>query len=126
MRQLRYNEAILTKSSLLYESSNKFATKFKFIFPHHEAIMTYWSLKNTFFTFCKCESAIFKLLIYLNKTYLMSYIKHLNNKFKEWISRIKITFIFHFSQNSRCSSQIKRHGCFSNIEIYCCFYFISP
>ena len=41
MRQLRYNEAILTKSSLLYEGSNKFATKFKFIFPHHEAIMTY-------------------------------------------------------------------------------------
>ena len=49
-------QAILTKFSLLCESSNKFAPKWKALASNNEAIMTYWTLKNTFFTFHKPNS----------------------------------------------------------------------
>ena len=59
---LRRRKAILIKSSLLCKCSNKFAPKYKFFASNNEAILTYRPLKNTFFTFYKRYSAIFKFL----------------------------------------------------------------
>ena len=74
-------EPILIKSSLLSESSNKFAPKYKFLTSNNEAILAYWPFKNTLFTFYKRDSATLKLLNCLSQILLMAYKKHLNNKF---------------------------------------------
>ena len=78
---LRRKETILTKSSLLCENSVKFAPKYKSLASNNEAILTYWPLKNTFFTFYKRDFATFKLLNCLDRISLMSSMKHLNGKF---------------------------------------------
>ena len=78
---LQRKEAIL--SLLLCESLDKFAPKGKFLASNNEAILTYWPLKNTFFTFYKRDSAIFKLLNWLDRISLMSYKKDLNDKLKK-------------------------------------------
>ena len=80
-RLLRRQETNFTKFSPLGETSVKFAPKCKSLASNNEAILTYWSLKNTFFTFCKRYSATFKLLNCLNRIFLMSCKKHLNDKF---------------------------------------------
>ena len=74
-------EIILTKSSLLCESSNKLASNCKSLTSNSLAILTYWPLKNTFFTLHKRDSATFKLFNCLGRIYLMSYRKQLNDKF---------------------------------------------
>ena len=53
---LQCKEAILTPFSLLCESSDKFAPNFNFLASNNKAILTYWSLKNTFSMFHKRDS----------------------------------------------------------------------
>ena len=77
----RRKEEILTQSPLLCESFEKFPPKCKLLASNNEAILTYWPLKDTFFTFYKCDSAIFKFLNCLDRISLMSYKKYLNDKF---------------------------------------------
>ena len=50
------------KSSRLCESSNKFENNWKILASTNQAILTYLSLKNSFVTFYKRDSATFKLL----------------------------------------------------------------
>ena len=78
---LRRKETILTKSSLLCESSDKFAHKCKSLPSNNEAILTYLPLKSIFFTFYEHDYATFKLLNCLDGISLMRYKKHLNDKF---------------------------------------------
>ena len=59
---LRRKEAVLSQSSLLRESYDKFAPKCKFLTSSSEAILIYRPLKNTFLSFYKRDSATFKLL----------------------------------------------------------------
>ena len=39
---------------------------------NNEAILTYWTLRNTFFTFYNCDSATFKLLNYSDRMSLIN------------------------------------------------------
>ena len=93
---LRRKEAILTQSSLLCESLDKFSTKCKFLASNNDAILSYWPLNNTFFTFYILGSAIFKLLSCLEQIFLISYKKHLNDKFKKmnWKHQNHSCFLF--------------------------------
>ena len=98
-------EEILTKFSLLCKSSDKFVPKWKLLASNNEAILTYWTLNNTIFTFHKGDFPTFKLLNYLDRIYLMSYKKYLNGKSEKWIEKIKITFVFYFPRTSTCNCQ---------------------
>ena len=105
---LRRRETILTKSSLLYESSVKFAPKCKsleFLAWNNEVILTWWPLKNTFFTFYKRDSALVKLLNYLDRISLMS------------LTNIKITLDFYFPRKSKCNCRST-----DVFQIFCSYY----
>ena len=47
------------------------------------AILTYWTFKDTFFTFYKRDTATFNLLNCLDRKSLMSYKKDLNDMFQK-------------------------------------------
>ena len=68
---LRRKEAILTQSSLLCESSDKFAPKREHLSSNNEAILTCWPLQNIFFTFYRRDSSNFKLLNCLDRISFM-------------------------------------------------------
>ena len=57
----------------LCESTDKFALKSKLSVSNNDAILTYWLVKNSIFTFYKRSSSTFKLLNCLNEMSLMSY-----------------------------------------------------
>ena len=85
---LRRKETVLTKSSLPCKSSLKFKTC-KSLASNNEATLTYWPLKKPLkrITFYKRDSATFKLLNCLDRMFLMSYEKELNDKF--WKNELK-------------------------------------
>ena len=68
----------------------QFASNDKFLALNNEAILTYWSLKNTVFTFSKCDSATFTLLNCLGRISLRSY----KIRLKNWIKIIKTRTFF--------------------------------
>ena len=69
----------------------QFASNDKFVALNNEAILTYWSLKNTAFTFSICDSATFTLLNCLGRISLRSYKIRLKNSIK--IIKTRIFFI---------------------------------
>ena len=117
-------EAILTKSSLICESSDKKAPTCKFLVLNTEVILTYLPVKNIFFTFYKRDSATFKLLNYSDRISLISYKKHLNDKLKKWIKNIKITPVFCFTRKGWYNC--RGADVFSNIvEVLLLLYYTS-
>ena len=117
-------ETILTKSSLICESSDKKAPTCKFLVLNTEVILTYLPVKNIFFTLYKRDSATFKLLNYLDRMSLISYKKHLNDKLKKWIKNIKITPVFCFTRKGWYNC--RGADVFSNIvEVLLLLYYTS-
>ena len=63
---------MLIKSSLLCKESKKTAFKCKFLLRNDDAILIYWTLNNTVFTFYDLGFAAFKLLNHLSQISLMN------------------------------------------------------
>ena len=102
---LRCTEPTVSKSSLLFESFNKFTYKCKFPVLITRALPTYWLEKNAFFVFYKRDAATYRLLNCLGETSKMSYKKHFSDKLYKLIDSIEITFNFYFLRKSRHNCQ---------------------
>lgn len=62
----RMEESSPTKSPVLYEITDKFASNYKLAVSNNEAILTYWHVKNAFFMFYRREAATFKFFNHSN------------------------------------------------------------